>query len=105
MSEMSKVKPDALQAARSLRSIEVELPDGWKVQRIITEWGLGRIAAVIDAFAAEAVAAERERIAQRVSEREIVRLSVGRDPLVEVNEIIQDLAHDIATDWEDYVDE
>jgi hypothetical protein len=51
---------------------------------------------------AEAVAAERERIAQRVSERVIVRLSVGRDPLVEVNEIIQDLAHDIATDWEDY---
>ncbi len=51
---------------------------------------------------AEAVAAERERIARRVSERVIVRLSVGRDPLVEVNEIIQDLAHDIATDWEDY---
>jgi hypothetical protein len=50
---------------------------------------------------AEAIADERERIAQRVSEREIVRLSVGRDPLVEVNEIIQDLAHDIATDWEE----
>jgi hypothetical protein len=51
---------------------------------------------------AEATAAERERIARRVSERVIVRLSVGRDPLVEVNEIIQDLAYDIATDWEDY---
>lgn len=51
---------------------------------------------------AETVAAERERIAHRVSEREILRLSVGRDSLVEVNEIIQDLAHDVATDWEDY---
>jgi hypothetical protein len=93
---------DAVQAARSLHSIEVELPDGWKIRRIITELGISRIAAVLDAFAAEAVADERQRIAQRVSERVIVRLSVGRDPLVEVNEIIQDLAHDIATDWEDY---
>ena len=62
------------------------------------EW----LAEIIAAVRAKATAAERERIAQRVSEREIVRLSVGRDPLVEVNEIIQDLAHDIATDWEDY---
>jgi cystathionine beta-lyase/cystathionine gamma-synthase len=61
----------------------------------------GRSLSQLEAIA-EAVAAERERIAQRVSERVIVRLSVGRDPLVEVNEIIQDLAHDIATDWEDY---
>ena len=61
-----------------------------------------RLASMFDHFAAEAAAAERERIARRVSERVIVRLSVGRDPLVEVNEIIQDLAHDIATDWEDY---
>jgi hypothetical protein len=60
------------------------------------------LAEIIAAVRAEAVAAERERIARRVSEREIVRLSVGRDPLVEVNEIIQDLAYDIATDWEDY---
>jgi hypothetical protein len=55
--------PGALQAARSLHSIEVELPDGWKVRRIITELGLRRIAVVFDAFAAEAVAAERERCA------------------------------------------
>jgi cystathionine beta-lyase/cystathionine gamma-synthase len=61
----------------------------------------GRSLSQLEAIA-EAVAAERERIAQRVSKRKIVRLSVGRDPLVEVNEIIQDLAHDIATDWEDY---
>ena len=61
-----------------------------------------RLASMFDHFAAEATAAERERIARRVSERVIVRLSVGRDPLVEVNEILQDLAHDIATDWEDY---
>ena len=32
----------------------------------------------------------------------ILRFQVGRDPLVEVNEFIQDLAHDIATEWEDY---
>ena len=51
---------------------------------------------------AEATAAERERIARRVSEQQILRFQVGRDPLVEVNEFIQDLAHEIATDWEDY---
>jgi hypothetical protein len=51
---------------------------------------------------AEAVAAERERIARRVSEQQILRFQVGRDPLVEVNEFIQDLAYEIATDWEDY---
>lgn len=61
-----------------------------------------RLASMFDHFAAKAIADERERIAQRVSEREIVRLSVGRDPLMEVNEIVQDLAYDIATDWEDY---
>ena len=61
--------------------------------------GTGRSLSQLEAIA-RAVAAERERIAQRVSEREIVRLSVGRDPLAEVNEIIQDLAYDIATDWE-----
>jgi hypothetical protein len=62
------------------------------------EW----LAEIIAAVRAEAVAAERERIARRVSEQQILRFQVGRDPLVEVNEIIQDLAHDIATDWEDY---
>jgi hypothetical protein len=64
------------------------------------------IAFALDAFAArkvaEAVAAERERIARRVSEHQILRFQFGRDPLVEVNEFIQDLAYDIATDWEDY---
>lgn len=44
---------------------------------------------------------ERERIAQRVSEHRILRLEVGRDPLEQANEIIQDLAHDIETDWAD----
>jgi hypothetical protein len=62
------------------------------------EW----LAEIIAAVRAEAVAAERERIARRVSEHRILRLGVGRDPLVEVNEFIQDLAHEIATDWEDY---
>jgi hypothetical protein len=61
-----------------------------------------RLASMFDHFAAEAVAAERERIARRVSEQQILRFQVGRDPLVEVNEFIQDLAHEIATDWEDY---
>jgi hypothetical protein len=56
----------------------------------------------LNAFWAEAVAAERQRIARRVSEQQILRFQVGRDPLVEVNEIIQDLAYEIATDWEDY---
>jgi hypothetical protein len=59
-------------------------------------------AEALDMARAEAAAAERKRIARRVSERQILRFQVGRDPLVEVNEIIQDLAHDIATDWEDY---
>jgi hypothetical protein len=62
------------------------------------EW----LAEIIAAVRAEATAAERESIARRVSEQQILRFQVGRDPLVEVNEIIQDLAHDIATDWEDY---
>jgi hypothetical protein len=62
--------------------------------------GIEPSAEAMDMARAEAAAAERERIARRVSERVIVRLSVGRDPLVEVNEIIQDLAHDIATDWD-----
>ena len=61
-----------------------------------------RLASMFDHFAAEATAAERERIARRVSEHQILRFQVGREPLVEVNEFIQDLAHDIATDWEDY---
>jgi hypothetical protein len=64
------------------------------------------VADAFNAFAArkvaEAVAAERQRISRRVSEHQILRFQVGRDPLVEVNEFIQDLAHDIATDWEDY---
>ncbi len=59
-----------------------------------------RLAVMFDAFAAEATAAERERIARRVSEQQILRFQVGRDPLVEVNEFIQDLAYEIATDWE-----
>ncbi len=62
------------------------------------------LAGIIARVRAEAVAAERERIAQRVRERSILRLGVGRDPLLEVNDIIQDLAHDIATDWADYKD-
>jgi hypothetical protein len=62
------------------------------------EW----LAEIIAAVRAEAVAAERERIARRVSEQQILRFQVGRDPLVEVNEFIQDLAYEIATDWEDY---
>lgn len=53
----------------------------------------------------EARTEERERIARRVSERCILRLEVGRDPLEQANEIIQDLAHDIATDWTDYDDD
>jgi hypothetical protein len=57
---------------------------------------------IINRHIAKAVAAERERIARRVSEHQILRFQVGRDPLVEVNEFIQDLAHDIATDWDDY---
>jgi hypothetical protein len=61
-----------------------------------------RLASMFDHFAAEATAAERERIARRVSEHQILRFQVGRDPLVEVNEVIQDLAYDIATNWEDY---
>src|SRR6185437_2084094 len=48
---------------------------------------------------------ERARIAERVSERRILRLSVGVDPLEEANSIIQDLAHDIETNWSDYEDE
>lgn len=52
----------------------------------------------------QARADERGRIAQRVSERCVLRLEVGRDPLVQVNEVIQDLAHDIETDWADYED-
>jgi hypothetical protein len=62
------------------------------------EW----LAEIIAAVRAEATAAERERIARRVSEQQILRFQVGRDPLVEVNEFIQDLAYEIATDWEDY---
>ena len=58
-----------------------------------------------DAFAAERVNEERARIAERVSERRILRLSVGVDPLEEANSIIQDLAHDIETNWSDYEDE
>ena len=60
---------------------------------------------LIDAFAAERVNEERARIAERVSERRILRLSVGVDPLEEANSIIQDLAHDIETNWSDYEDE
>lgn len=48
---------------------------------------------------------ERERIAQRVSERCILRLEVGRDPLEQANEIIQGLAYDIENDWADYEDD
>src|SRR6185312_3580886 len=59
----------------------------------------------LDAFAAERVNEERARIAERVSERRILRLSVGVDPLEEANSIIQDLAHDIETNWSDYEDE
>jgi hypothetical protein len=81
-------------------------PGAALVDYLVTAYGLGGfeqdLTLRLNAFWAEAVAAERERIAQRVSERKIVRLSVGRDPLVEVNEIIHDIAHDIATDWEDY---
>lgn len=53
----------------------------------------------------QAVTAERERIAERVSERRILRLQVGRDPVEQANEIIQDLAYDIETNWADYDDE
>ena len=62
------------------------------------EW----LAGIIATIRTEAIAAERQRISRRVSEHQILRFQVGRDPLVEVNEFIQDLAHDIATDWEDY---
>jgi hypothetical protein len=62
------------------------------------EW----LAGIIATIRTEAIAAERERIARRVSEHQILRFQIGRDPLVEANEFIQDLAHDIATDWEDY---
>jgi hypothetical protein len=79
-------------------------PGAALVDYLVTAYGLAGfeqdLTLRLNAFWAEAVAAERRRIAQRVSEREIVRLSVGRDPLAEVNEIIQDLAYDIATDWE-----
>lgn len=64
-----------------------------------------RQAREIDAFAAERVNEERARIAERVSERRILRLSAGVDPLEEANSIIQDLAHDIETNWSDYEDE
>ena len=61
------------------------------------EWLAGIIAAV----RAEATAGERGRLARPGSEQQILRFQVGPDPLVEVNEFIQDLALDIATDWED----
>jgi hypothetical protein len=81
------------------------LKDSWGAHNA-RDSDVPHVADAFNAFAArkvaEAVAAERERIARRVSERVIARLSVGRDPLVEVNEIIQDLACDIAIDWEDY---
>jgi len=64
-----------------------------------------QLALDLDAFAAERVNEERARIAERVSERRILRLSVGVDPLEEANSIIQDLAHDIETNWSDYEDE
>jgi hypothetical protein len=64
------------------------------------------VARALDAFAearvTAAVEAERERISRRVSERCILRLQADCDPVEEANEIIQDLAHDIATNWADY---
>lgn len=61
--------------------------------------------AVIADHRHDARISERERIAQRVSERCILRLETGRDPVEQANEIIQDLAHDIETDWADYEDD
>jgi hypothetical protein len=76
------------------------------VDYLVTAYGLGGfeqdLTLRLNAFWAEAVAAERQRIARRVSEHQILRFQVGRDPLAEVNEFIQDLAYEIATDWEDY---
>jgi hypothetical protein len=69
-----------------------EMDEEWLARIISQEW-------------AEAVMLERHRIARRVSERTILRLGIGRDPLVEVNEIIQDLAADIENNWEDEDDE
>jgi hypothetical protein len=97
---------EAIIAADRIESLDVFTSDRWTERRELTAHARSVIAFALDAFAArkvaEAVATERQRIARRVSERVIVRLSVGRDPLVEVNEVIQDLAYDIATNWEDY---
>lgn len=45
---------------------------------------------------------ERKRIAQRVGELRVLRLQIGNDPVEGANTIIQDLAHNIATNWADY---
>lgn len=60
------------------------------------------LARMFDAFRREGVEKEREKIAIRVGERCVLRLQIGQDPLAQVNEVIQDLANDIATDWADY---
>ena len=97
---------EAIIAADRIESLDVFTSDRWIERRELTAHARSVIAFALDAFAArkvaEATAAERERIARRVSEHQILRFQIGRDPLAEVNEIIQDLAHDIATDWEDY---
>ena len=93
------------EALKAAAEIMEWLKDSWGAHNA-RDSDVPNVADAFNAFAArkvaEAVAAERERIARRVSEQQILRFQVGRDPLEEVNEIIQDLAHDIATDWEDY---
>jgi hypothetical protein len=60
--------------------------------------------AILAAHEADTRAEERERIAKLVSERRVLRLQIDCDPVKEANEIIQDLAHDIATNWADFED-
>jgi hypothetical protein len=92
------------EALKAAAEIMEWLKDSWGAHNA-RDSDVPYVADAFNAFAArkvaEAVAAERERIARRVSEQQILRFQIGRDPLAEVNEIIQDLAHEIATDWED----
>lgn len=73
-----------------------------EILRHPSRWG--ELAAEIEAYAARKVAQERERIAGRVRQMEVLRLTADGDPLVDVNNILQVLAYDIAGNWADYDD-
>ena len=48
------------------------------------------------------LATERKRIADRIRGMVVLRLEVGRDPLEQINDVLQVLADDVEMNWADY---